>query len=548
MTAQYHIVREEMLQRKYITYLIILMGASMLGLVALQFYWLNTTIESNRETFVHEAHEALSSVVQRLEQQEAVDVLQRRVGEGVTIVGDSIIMDVDSAGNVRWQEEKRIVTRQLVGTKTLTAEGFAYEVEEETFIKKSGIARKNPISKFQAEQDIELMPEPLQLVDTSGSPAYQVMRKSDMVNSIVNELLNVSKGRALQDRINQESLDSLIGLEVESRGLDSHYYYGVKDMSNPNSDLLFCNDLTIQDEVVQQGYSVRLFPTDAFGNRNQLYVYFPDKEGFILHKMWGALLGSIIFLVMVIACFVLAITTIFRQKRISDITNDFISNLTHELKTPIATVSLTTEALMDPDVRAMPQLAGRYLQVIKEENERLGQQVEKVLQIARLDKGDFKLNIVEVDLHHIIEHAIKNIDIQIASRGGHLSVDLQAEDPVVLGDQVHLTNIIYNLLDNANKYSPEYPNISVHTQSSDKGITIQIADQGQGISKEMLNKVFDKFFRVPTGNVHDVKGFGLGLSYVKTMVDAHHGSISVKSELNKGTTFSIFLPYKQHEA
>ena len=520
----------------------------MLGLVGLQFYWLNSSLEANREAFVHEAHEALGSVVKRLDQQEVVGVVQQRIGEGITILGDSIIMDVDSAGNVRWQEEKRIVTRQLIGTDKLTEEGFAYEVEEETFIKKSGIARKNPISKLASEREIELMPEPIQLVDTSGSPAYQVMRKSDMVNSVINELLNVSKGRSIQDRISQNSLDSLIGLEVQNRGLDANYYYGVKDMSDPNGDLLFCNAPEFQDEIITQGYSVRLFPTDAFGNRNQLYVYFPDKEEFILQKMWGALLGSIIFLVMVIACFVIAITTIFRQKRISDITNDFISNLTHELKTPIATVSLTTEALMDPDVRAMPQLAARYLQVIKEENERLGQQVEKVLQIARLDKGDFKLKIVEIDLHNVIEHAIKNIDIQISNRSGSLSVDLQAEDPVVMGDQVHLTNIIYNLLDNANKYSLDPPNISVHTQSDSKGVTVHISDQGQGISKEMLSKVFDKFFRVPMGNLHNVKGFGLGLSYVKTMVDAHQGNISVKSELNKGTTFSISLPYRQHES
>jgi two-component system phosphate regulon sensor histidine kinase PhoR len=346
-------------------------------------------------------------------------------------------------------------------------------------------------------------------------------------------------------------LDSLIGQEARQRGIDIGYQYGIKDMDDPASALLFCNAPDAQQQILQQGFTVRLFPTDAFGSPNQLYVHFPEQRQFIMHAMWGALAGSALFLLLVIACFVAAIMAIFRQKRISEITNDFISNMTHELKTPIATVSLTTEALLDPDIRAMPSLAERYLQVIKEENDRLGQQVEKVLQIARLEKRDFKLNKTDVDVHSAIEHAIRNIRIQIDSRHGSLSARLDAAQPVVRADKVHLTNIIVNLLDNANKYSPEAPEIVVETASvgppdAPQGIEIRISDKGQGISKEMLGKIFDKFFRVPTGNLHDVKGFGLGLSYVKTMVEAHGGRIGVKSEPHKGSTFSIFLPY-QHE-
>lgn len=515
----------------------------MLGLLGLQFYWMNTTIQSNREMFVNDVQEVLAAVVRKLEQQEAVGVLQQKLGNGITVLGDSVIMDVDSMGNVRWEEEKRIITKQIVGTSTLSKDGYAYEVEEETFIKKSGIARKNPIARIEGEPILEA--EPLQFVDSTGNPySYQVMRKSDMVSSIVNELMNVSKGRGIRDRISKEVLDSLIGAEVAEKGIDIGYHYGVKDMSKPNGDLLYCDSTAMQDLIVQNGFNVRLFPTDAFGNRNQLYVYFPKKEQFIMHQMWGALIGGGIFLLLVIGCFTIAIMTIFKQKRISQITNDFISNMTHELKTPIATVSLTTEALLDPDIRAMPTLSERYLNVIKEENERLGQQVEKVLQIARMDKGDFKLRITGIDVHEVIENAIRNINIQVTSRNGSISKDLKATNTVVEADKVHLTNIIYNLLDNANKYSPKAPEITVRTKDEKNGIRLFIGDKGRGISKEMIGKVFDKFFRVPTGNLHDVKGFGLGLSYVKTMVDAHHGSISVKSELNKGTVFSIFLPYK----
>jgi two-component system phosphate regulon sensor histidine kinase PhoR len=192
-------------------------------------------------------------------------------------------------------------------------------------------------------------------------------------------------------------------------------------------------------------------------------------------------------------------------------------------------------------------MSARYLGIIQEENKRLADQVEKVLQIARMEKGDFQLNIKTVDVHEIIEAAVKNIAIQIETREGRITTDLQATETVIQADKVHLANMVSNLLDNANKYSPETPQISVRTFNGQGGIMIEISDKGKGISKEMLDKVFDKFFRVPTGDLHDVKGFGLGLSYVKNMVEAHQGQVTAKSELGKGSTFQIFLPY-QHEA
>ncbi|MBT33341.1 MAG: hypothetical protein CMO01_27075 [Thalassobius sp.] len=262
--------------------------------------------------------------------------------------------------------------------------------------------------------------------------------------------------------------------------------------------------------------------------------------------MWLLLASSVVFISLIIYGFAFAIYTILKQKKISEITNDFISNMTHELKTPISTVSLACEALMDPDIRALPNQSTRYLGIIKEENERLSTQVEKVLQIARLDRGDFKLNIEKINLHEAIQQAIKNIHLQIETRDGEIITNLNAKQPVIEADQVHLINIINNLLDNANKYSFEKPTITINTKDIEGGIQLTIRDKGQGIAKEMLNKIFDKFYRVPTGNLHDVKGFGLGLSYVKTMVNAHGGEISVKSELKKGSSFTIILPHK-HE-
>jgi two-component system phosphate regulon sensor histidine kinase PhoR len=218
--------------------------------------------------------------------------------------------------------------------------------------------------------------------------------------------------------------------------------------------------------------------------------------------------------------------------------------MTHEFKTPISTISLASELLQDPSVASMPSASARYLDMIKAESKRLHLQVDKVLQVARLERSDFKLNIQPLDLHDIIESAIQNIFIQVEKRGGKISLDLRADKSNIEADEVHITNIISNLVDNANKYSPKNPEIKIQTESMQSGIRLSVTDNGLGISKKMKDKVFDKFYRVPTGDLHDVKGFGLGLSYVKTMVEAHGGSISVDSELGKGSTFKIFIPYQ----
>ena len=234
---------------------------------------------------------------------------------------------------------------------------------------------------------------------------------------------------------------------------------------------------------------------------------------------------------------------ILRQKKISEVKNDFINNMTHEFKTPIATVSLATEALQDDDIKGNKAFVERYVSVIQEENKRLGMQVERVLQIASLDKKDFKLKIEEANLHQIIEKALVNINILVEKRGGSISSQLLASNPIIEADKVHLTNIVYNLLDNANKYSPDAPQINIRTENISTGVILKISDEGIGMSKEASQKIFDKFYRVSTGNVHDVKGFGLGLSYVKNIIDMHHGSINVKSEPGKGSTFKIILPF-----
>jgi two-component system phosphate regulon sensor histidine kinase PhoR len=231
-----------------------------------------------------------------------------------------------------------------------------------------------------------------------------------------------------------------------------------------------------------------------------------------------------------------------QQKRLSEMKSDFINNMTHEFKTPISTVSLACEALQDEDVKKNETFLKRYISIIDAENKRLGLQVEKVLQMATLEKKDFKLNLEKLDVHEVIDRALGNINIQIEKRNGVIKKKLVASRKEVIADEVHLTNIIYNLLDNANKYSQEKPQITIATKNKSGGIVVLVSDKGIGMSREVLNRIFEKFYRVPTGNLHDVKGFGLGLTYVKTMLDALGGSIGVKSDIAKGSTFEIYLP------
>jgi two-component system phosphate regulon sensor histidine kinase PhoR len=220
--------------------------------------------------------------------------------------------------------------------------------------------------------------------------------------------------------------------------------------------------------------------------------------------------------------------------------------MTHEFKTPIATISLATDAIRNIIKSPNPEKAERFINIIKEENERMDSQVGKVLQMARIDKKEFNLNIEQVDVQDIVARASEKIALQVEKKNGSIKVDFQATNYIIEADETHFTNVIYNLLDNANKYSPENPDITIRVSNASGGIKIAVEDKGLGISKEARKYIFDKFYRVSTGDVHDIKGFGLGLSYVKVIVTAHAGHIEVKSEPGKGSTFTVFFPY-QHQ-
>jgi two-component system, OmpR family, phosphate regulon sensor histidine kinase PhoR len=246
---------------------------------------------------------------------------------------------------------------------------------------------------------------------------------------------------------------------------------------------------------------------------------------------------------LILSCFVYTINIIWRQKKVSEMKTDFINNMTHEFKTPIATISLATDSIINPGILSNPEKVQRFVNIIKQENKRMNSQVEKVLQMALIDKRDFSLKLVPINLHEVIQAALENINLRVEKREGSAKAILNATTPIVEGDLTHVSNMINNLLDNAEKYSAERPEITILSRNVPNGVEITVQDKGIGMSKEARKQIFDKFYRVPTGNLHDVKGFGLGLSYVKAMMTAHKGQVEVKSELGKGSSFMLTFPF-----
>ncbi|MFT4022305.1 MAG: HAMP domain-containing sensor histidine kinase [Flavihumibacter sp.] len=272
-------------------------------------------------------------------------------------------------------------------------------------------------------------------------------------------------------------------------------------------------------------------------------VVVPNVKNLFFRELRWMLVGSVLFTLIMLAAFYITVAALLRQKKLSEIKNDFINNMTHEFKTPLATISLAVDALRTEKVSNDKEKMQYFTGIIKEENKRMNKHVETILQAALMERQEIRLDKKPVHVHAVIEQVLENFDLQLQSKGGHADVQLLATDDLIEADEVHFTNLINNLVDNAVKYSKDHLVLKISTASTNKGIQIRVEDNGIGMTKESVKRIFEKFYRVHTGNLHNVKGFGLGLSYVKTIVDAHHGKIKVESALGKGTSFTIDLPY-----
>jgi len=354
-------------------------------------------------------------------------------------------------------------------------------------------------------------------------------------------MLNFNRHLPYSTFLTREMLDSLIALEMNIRGIDTRFEFGI--FKPEGLEYLIEKSSNYRKELIEKGYAKILFQTDIYTSPEYLLLYFPYEKQFLLTELWGMLLISIILIIVIVYSFTYTISTIFRQKRLSEMKTDFINNMTHEFKTPISTISLACEALGDRDLQKSDEVFISYVNMIREENKRLAGMAEKILQTAVIDKGQLKMKKEIINVHEIIMDVIKNLRIQVEIKDGEIISRLTAAKPQIEGDKVHVTNLVYNLLDNANKYSPRKPLIRINTENAHDGIVIIIGDNGIGISRNDQKKIFDKLYRVPTGNIHEVRGFGLGLSYVKAIVEEHHGKISLESEVDRGTKFTVFLPF-----
>jgi two-component system phosphate regulon sensor histidine kinase PhoR len=300
---------------------------------------------------------------------------------------------------------------------------------------------------------------------------------------------------------------------------------------------------SIKNDFLKSKYMVRLFPDNIIGQNLALAVIFPERTNYVLGSMLWILGGSMLFSLFILATFALSLFFIIRQKKISEMKSDFINNMTHEFKTPIATISLAADTIINSKVIKDEVSIKHFIGMIKKENSRMNKKVETILQIASLDKKEIEFRFENVSIHTLIEHAIETIEIQVHQRNGKITLNLNAEQPFLYGDGEHLTNLVNNLLDNAIKYSPDLLEITITTQNREKGIILTVEDKGIGMTKAVQSKIFERFYRQSSGNVHDVKGFGLGLNYARSIIEAHKGTINVFSEPGKGSRFEIFLPF-----
>lgn len=355
------------------------------------------------------------------------------------------------------------------------------------------------------------------------------------------EYLQARAEMKITERVSPEYLKYALDTELKDKDVLLGYKYCIKTTIDGKTEMV------LGDKDYKPSKGTREYKTPLFYDQNSskphfLYVYFPDQHAAQIKAISSFVLPSLLLTIIIIGIFVFTLQIILRQKKLSQIKNDFINNMTHELKTPISTISLASQMLKDNSLVHTPVTIDHISGVILDESKRLSSQVEKVLQMAVFNEGKLKLKFTEIDLNQVVSQAASNFEIRVTNSNGTLETMLAPGTMHIRGDEVHITNVIYNLLDNAEKYSKESPRIDISTEKRGGWVVVQIKDNGIGIPKENLNQIFERFYRIPTGNVHNVKGFGLGLSYVKRIVEEHHGKIKVESTVGKGSKFKIYFP------
>ena len=503
--------------------LIVLMVVSIVAIVWVQVTWISNSVKSQNEQFDFFVINSLRNTAHSMETNRRMNFLnemfirgysalpqaiQRSAAPGIETesfsIQSSVISDTDSVEIIVSTNDNPPVRMKVTREEARNRMGNSIVVGSEEYMR----WMQQQASEFQS-----------------------------MSNQLVSEMFVWEKNRA----VNKEELLHTLQGELTASGIDTPFEFA---LIRGDSIIDGVYSRIRRKEFIDSPYKVSLFAQGLLWKGETLSVVFPRKTNYVLGTMGFMLGGFGLFLLIILSTFALSLWFIIRQKKTSEMQADFINNMTHEFKTPIATISLAADTIANSRVISDEERVRHFIGMIKKENSRMNRQVESILQIATLDKHEMDFSFTDTDLHEVINQAIDTIGIQVTDRGGVINRHLEAENSVITGDGEHLRNLVHNLLDNANKYSDGAPQITVRTRSNGSGMFLEVADKGIGMSKAVQNRVFERFYRETTGNIHNVKGFGLGLNYVKAITDAHGGTVTVDSEPGRGSIFTVFLPYK----
>jgi signal transduction histidine kinase len=496
-------------------------------LIGVQVYWIHTSVKISNKNLTQIINQSLIEISKELETNETVYEISNEVYSYKNKDLKDYKTPILNNPNIHNDSTEMLFIKQSSFVKN--KEGFNRDTSYKVY-------KKDSLLIDDSKHYSNTYDEEIKSTDLEQHINKSLGNKSLFVEKIVNRLLDYNDD--ITKRVKRCDIKKLLDKYFGENGINAKYSFAIKDESQ---EYLIWSDNFIEP-VDGKIYSVRLFPNDIFNSHYSLDIVLKNRGSVIFESLWLMTSSSLLITLIILFIFVLTLLIIFKQKRLSEIKNDFVSNMTHELKTPISTISLAAQMLEDTSISPDKKNIETISRIIKNESSRLSNQVEKVLQTAIFEDGILKLKKKEIDIHQIIDKLQKNFIIQVEKEKGSLIINPNATDSIILADEVHFTNVLINLLENALKYKREIPKIELTTYNNGNYLYIDVKDNGIGIRNEDKKRIFDKFYRVSTGNLHNVKGFGFGLSYVKKIVEEHQGKITVSSTINIGTIFTVKIP------
>ena len=512
------------------------MSLSLLGIILVQVYWFNKSLENNEEQFKFHIKQVLGNVSRKLEEQEKYAFFNRQNKAIDNSKKDPINKDLLEYG---YYERNAKTKETIIYSNNIISE--EYDIFSTFFDKKKDSVKVKNLSARRKTEIYNNNALDNNSMQKSAIPDVTI-EKSGALNSLNNVQFEITykdifSNYPIQNRVTVEKLQSLLSEELDEYGVKTPFEFNV--YSNGLATKIKSDHFKFDK---YDSYSIPIFIDNDGENKYQLWISFPQKKKFLFSEILAITLLSIVFTLIIIIAYANALHQLIKQRQISEIKTDFINNMTHEFKTPIATINLALDAIKNPKVIDDKEKVFRYLQMIRDENKRMHAQVENVLRISKLEKKELDIAKQSYNVQEIIEDAIEHINLIVEDRSGTVTTNFNAKRTTILLNDVHFTNVIVNILDNAIKYSPQEPVITIETENIKDFILIKIKDKGSGMSKVAQKRIFEKFYREHTGDLHNVKGHGLGLAYVKRIIDDHNGEIFVESEKGKGSTFIIKVP------